>query len=110
MPKIWLEPERFDPMRFTEENSRARHRFAYAPFGGGAHMCLGLNFANMQAKCFTYHFLGTTQVSVAPGPFSPLRRPLLNCSAQFRSWSSCSRAGRRALPGFTRAAAVQGER
>ena len=67
MPEIWPEPERFDPMRFTEENSRTRHRFAYAPFGGGAHMCLGLNFAYMQAKCFTYHFLGTTQVSVAPG-------------------------------------------
>jgi len=67
MPEFWPDPERFDPMRFTEENSRARHRFAYAPFGGGAHMCLGLNFALMQAKCFAYHFLGTTEVSVAQG-------------------------------------------
>lgn len=67
MPELWPEPERFDPTRFTEENARGRHRFAYAPFGGGAHMCLGLNFAYMQAKCFAYHLLGSTRVSVAPG-------------------------------------------
>jgi cytochrome P450 len=32
--------------------SRGRHKFAFVPFGGGAHMCLGLNFSHMQAKCF----------------------------------------------------------
>ena len=67
MPEIWPEPERFDPLRFTEEAARGRHRFAYAPFGGGAHMCLGLNFAYMQAKCFAYHLLAGTGVSLAPG-------------------------------------------
>ena len=30
-------------------------------------MRLGLHFAYMQAKCFAYHFLSTTNVSVAPG-------------------------------------------
>jgi cytochrome P450 len=29
-------------------------------------MCLGLNFAYMQAKCFTWHFLNKFRVSVAP--------------------------------------------
>jgi cytochrome P450 len=67
MPEIWPEPERFDPLRLSEENSRGRHRFAYAPFGGGAHMCLGLHFAYMQAKCFAYHLLSTTKVSILPG-------------------------------------------
>jgi cytochrome P450 len=67
MPEIWPEPRRFDPLRFSEENSRGRHRFAYAPFGGGAHMCLGLHFAYMQAKCFAHHLLSTTKVSMAPG-------------------------------------------
>ena len=57
MPEIWPEPEKFDPMRFTEEAQRNRHRFAWVPFGGGAHMCLGLHFAYMQAKCFARHFL-----------------------------------------------------
>src|SRR6202165_692609 len=48
MPEIWPDPEKFDPMRFTEEAQRNRHRFAWVPFGGGAHMCLGLHFGYMQ--------------------------------------------------------------
>lgn len=67
MPDIWPDPEKFDPMRFTDEAQRTRHRFAYVPFSGGAHMCLGLHFAYMQAKCFTFHFLKNLKVSVEPG-------------------------------------------
>jgi cytochrome P450 len=67
MPEIWSEPETFDPMRFTEEAQRNRHRFAWVPFSGGAHMCLGLHFAYMQAKCFARHFLGNLEVSLPPG-------------------------------------------
>jgi cytochrome P450 len=67
MKEIWPEPNRFDPLRFTEEAQRNRHRFAWVPFGGGAHMCLGLHFAYMQAKCFARHFLQNIEVSLEPG-------------------------------------------
>jgi cytochrome P450 len=67
MPAIWPDPDTFDPMRFTEEAQRNRHRFAWVPFGGGAHMCLGLHFAHMQAKCFARHFLQNLSVSLEPG-------------------------------------------
>jgi cytochrome P450 len=67
MPEIWPDPEIFDPMRFTDEAQRIRHRFAWVPFGGGAHMCLGLHFAYMQAKCFARHFLQNLSVSLEPG-------------------------------------------
>jgi len=67
MPEIWPKPDTFDPLRFTEEAQRNRHRFAFVPFGGGAHMCLGLHFAYMQAKCFARHFLQNLTVSLAPG-------------------------------------------
>jgi len=67
MPEIWPEPDTFDPMRFTEEAQRNRHRFAWVPFGGGAHMCLGLHFAHMQVKTFARHFLQNLEVSIAPG-------------------------------------------
>jgi cytochrome P450 len=67
MPEIWPDPDAFDPMRFTDEPQRARHRFAWVPFGGGAHMCLGLRFAYMQAKCFARHFLQNLSVSLEPG-------------------------------------------
>jgi Cytochrome P450 len=58
------------PLRFTEEASRGRHKFAYAPFGGGAHICRGLHFAYTQAKCFAYHLLGASAVSV-PTDYQP---------------------------------------
>jgi len=67
MAEIWPEPDRFDPLRFTDEAQRNRHRFAWVPFSGGAHMCLGLHFAYMQAKCFARHFLQNLSVSLEPG-------------------------------------------
>jgi cytochrome P450 len=67
MPEIWPDPDIFDPLRFTDEAQRGRHRFAWVPFGGGAHMCLGLHFAYMQAKCFARHFLQNLSVALEPG-------------------------------------------
>jgi cytochrome P450 len=67
MREIWRDPDTFDPLRFTDEAQRGRHRFAWVPFGGGAHMCLGLHFAYMQAKCFARHFLQNLSVSLTPG-------------------------------------------
>ena len=67
MADIWIEPDTFDPTRFADEAQRNRHRFAFVPFGGGAHMCLGLHFAYMQAKCFTRHFLQNLSVTLPPG-------------------------------------------
>ncbi len=67
MADYWDEPEKFDPLRFTPENSKGRHKYAWVPFGGGAHMCLGLHFAYMQMKLFTHHLLTQVRVEVAEG-------------------------------------------
>ncbi len=46
MPDYWANPEQFDPLRFSPERSEhKKHSFAYAPFGGGFHTCLGQFFA-----------------------------------------------------------------
>jgi cytochrome P450 len=66
MPSIWPEPDKFDPLRFTRAAMDERHKHAWVPFGGGAHACIGQHFAAMQAKCFFYHLLRTTRVSVPP--------------------------------------------
>lgn len=50
LPEIWDEPAKFDPERFSPERSLGRHRFAFLPFGGGAHGCLGANFAYLQIR------------------------------------------------------------
>jgi len=62
MPEIWPEPDRFDPLRFTPENSKGRHRFAWVPFGGGAHMCIGLHFAVMQMKLLVANLLSRYRI------------------------------------------------
>ncbi len=67
MPEYWDDPETFNPMRFTPENSKSRHKYAFVPFGGGAHMCLGLHFAYMQVKLFIHHLLTQARVEVADG-------------------------------------------
>jgi cytochrome P450 len=71
METVWPEPERFDPMRFTDDAQRSRHRFAFVPFGGGAHMCLGLHFAYMQAKCFARCLLRNLTFTLEPGYVAP---------------------------------------
>lgn len=63
----WPDPSRFDPMRFTPEQVKARHKFAWVPFGGGAHMCLGLHFAYMQVKILLAHVLTRYEVQIAEG-------------------------------------------
>lgn len=58
LPDWWTEPTRFDPMRFSPERAEhKRHPGLYFPFGGGAHACLGVHLATMQAKAFLYQFL-----------------------------------------------------
>ncbi|MEZ5709048.1 MAG: cytochrome P450 [Blastomonas sp.] len=67
MEEHWPDPHRFDPMRFTAEQVRNRHKFAWVPFGGGAHMCLGLHFAYMQIKILMHHILTQNRVVIEPG-------------------------------------------
>ncbi|MEL7310054.1 MAG: cytochrome P450 [Pseudomonadota bacterium] len=52
-PQIWSHPDRFDPDRFSSERAEHRqHPFAFAPYGGGAHKCIGMHFAQILAKVF----------------------------------------------------------
>ncbi|MCA1662460.1 MAG: cytochrome P450 [Novosphingobium sp.] len=67
MPEHWPDPERFDPMRFTPEATARRHKYAWIPFGGGAHMCLGLHFAYLQVKVLMAHLLTRYAFELEPG-------------------------------------------
>lgn len=49
-PQFWDEPDRFDPERFSPDRNQGRPRHAYIPFGAGQRMCIGNNFANMEAQ------------------------------------------------------------
>jgi cytochrome P450 len=49
-PAFWNNPDRFDPERFSPERSANRPAYAYFPFGGGPRLCIGRDFANVEAR------------------------------------------------------------
>lgn len=68
MPSLWTDPERFDPERFSAERAEhRRHAYGYLPFGGGAHLCIGQHFADMEVKAIVHQLLRQVRFSVAPG-------------------------------------------
>jgi cytochrome P450 len=46
----WERPEAFDPDNFAPERVSARDRYLHLPFGAGPRICVGANFAMMQAE------------------------------------------------------------
>lgn len=78
-PQFYPEPERFDPERFASEQEQELPRYAYLPFGAGAHICLGMHFAQLEghlllatmAQRLTFEFVGAEPVE--PEPLLTLR-------------------------------------
>jgi len=67
LPEYWADPHRFDPDRFSEERREDKsHRYAWEPFGGGVHKCLGLFFAGSEVKSVLHHLLRRFTWSVDP--------------------------------------------
>ena len=46
----WDDPDAFDPEHFAPEKVKARDRYLYLPFGGGPRICIGMNFAIIEAQ------------------------------------------------------------
>ena len=91
MEEYWPDPEKFDPMRFTPDLVKARHKYAWVPFGGGAHMCLGLHFAYMQVKILMAQLLTRYSIEVEEGYAPdwqawPIPKPKDGLKVTFRSW------------------------
>jgi cytochrome P450 len=65
---FWTNPDEFDPERFNAERKEHKaHPFAFAPFGGGAHKCIGMHFALMNAKLILHHSLRRYRFAFKPG-------------------------------------------
>lgn len=66
-PRYFPEPEKFIPERFTSENEQSRNKYAYLPFGGGPRVCIGNNFALMEARLVLAAMIQRVELSLIPG-------------------------------------------
>jgi cytochrome P450 len=78
MAELYPEPERFDPARWEQNDYGI---FAYNPFSGGPHMCIGASFALMEIKLvlatllqrYRFEFIPGSTVNRFVGPTMSLR-------------------------------------
>ncbi|GAA3821929.1 cytochrome P450 [Sphaerisporangium flaviroseum] len=72
LDEFWDRPEDFDPERFSPGEQERRHRYAYFPFGGGPHQCLGRHLFHMAAPLIVAAILSRFRpVLRGGGPFTP---------------------------------------
>jgi cytochrome P450 len=67
-PDCWTDPMEFDPERFSDARREDKsHRYAWMPFGGGAHKCIGLFFGTLEVKALLHEMLRAHRWSVPSG-------------------------------------------
>ncbi len=64
---FWREPERFDPQRFSADESRGRDPWSYVPFSAGQRMCIGNTFSLIESVLLLAMLLQRFEVRVPEG-------------------------------------------
>ena len=77
-PEFWVNPESFNPNRFTEKASNMIHKNAYVPFGAGPRVCIGNHFAIMEMTVILVQVLKRFRVVV------PNENKAIECSLTLR--------------------------
>jgi cytochrome P450 len=65
--RFWKEPEKFFPERFSPDQFKKRPRYAYFPFGGGAHLCIGSHLAMMEGEIVLSMIARRYRMRLVPG-------------------------------------------
>ena len=72
LPELWTDPDKFDPERFAEPRSEhKKHRYAFAPFGGGAHKCIGMVFGQLEVKTVMHRLLRRYRLELPHPGYKP---------------------------------------
>jgi cytochrome P450 len=64
---LWRDPEKFDPRRFLNDSEPLAHRYAYFPFGGGRHQCMGMHFAMLEGPVALAQLASRYRLCPLPG-------------------------------------------
>ncbi len=68
-PDIWEDPDEFRPERFLPGPDgpwRPPHRYAFFPFGGGRHLCIGRHLAMHELRLATRELVGRFRFEIDP--------------------------------------------
>jgi cytochrome P450 len=80
-PRFYVDPDRFDPDRWTPEFRATLPKFAYFPFGGGPRQCIGESFAWMELILLVSTISQPCRLRLVPGhPVAP--QPLITLRAK----------------------------
>jgi cytochrome P450 len=77
--RFFVDPESFDPERWSTPACKDLPRFAYFPFGGGPRQCIGASFAMTEAVLILatlarkFEFVAAENIAVPPVPSLTLR-------------------------------------
>ncbi len=74
----WERPDEFDPDRFSPENRAGRDKYLHLPFGAGPRVCVGADFAMMQARII----LATLIQRFAFSPAGPAPKPIMTMTVR----------------------------
>ena len=66
-PRWWPDSAAFDPERFAPTLPETRPPFAYFPFGGGPHLCIGQHFALTSALLILATIMQRYRLALVPG-------------------------------------------
>ena len=73
MEPWWRNPDAFDPERFTPERAEDKsHKYAWTPFGGNVHKCIGMHFGGLEVKAIMHQLLLRNRWTVPPGYEPPI--------------------------------------
>jgi cytochrome P450 len=76
--QLWDDPEAFDPGHFAPDRQTQRDKYQYLPFGAGPRICVGANFAMMQAQII----LATLLARFAFRPAGPDPTPVMHMTVR----------------------------
>lgn len=67
LPEVFQQPTAFLPERFAPAARAALPKGAYAPFGGGSRMCIGMRFGQLEIKAIATLLLQRFGLELDPG-------------------------------------------